>query len=645
MYTSLKQIPKYQESLELLENNSYEEAYEMISSILDEIPNLSKKVKNDIYYARATLDLSRLNKHFEQTIADFEYLVNAKSKYIKDASASVALLYEDIGNFGETIYYGEIAIKYDSFLRNRVYYALARAYHYSGEMRNFEKSLKYIDLCIANLSNEDEDLLNENSERISIMSSLNRFDEAKEEINKFLIKYGTNKNYYQLCSDYYIKKYFYDKSDTSLLDKAIDNAKIALQYDEEDELAYFTIINAYQLKNDYANALKYLEKVTQDDSIVIEKIKMYEELGEYQKGLEEIDKALEKRPMWRLYYAKGVFKNHLNEKEEARKYFMEAYHKCDEDKTGILYEIVEFNRLMNEDEKTYIFLKEEVYKEENGILYYLLGSAALRIGAKYQEVIKCFEKAYRLHAIYYIEYLDSVCDYIENDKYINKEIKLYKKVKFRNLPYSSKRKMAIRYLYGENGIKQNLSKALKMLIDCQNESPNDSCDNALLGRCYELLNQNDLAYEQYLKGYNLIKDNCKPHCDCAYGYYAHALINGIGVEKDEELAKQIILDAISKSNKHTTSHVVFYYCYFALQNGERFNKKTALELLSFDYPFYIYDISRIVYLRQVAKSLNMQSEKLNELEKNLNTKYSKNELKYYTENMNTGVPLPYWKNI
>lgn len=646
MNTNLNRIPKFKEALDLAEEKRYEESYEMICSILDEKYNLTQEETKDILYTRAFLDFLHLNNHLESTIEDFKYLVDTKSKYRKVTCGPLALLFEYVDEYDQTIYYGELALKYKTFLQNQLYFSLARAYHYSQERKNLDKALQYIDLCMSNLDENENDFLQENCERIRIICSLHRFEEAQEEMNKFMIKYGNCKFYYQIYADYLTERYLYDKEDESLLNQAIEHAKMAYQYDEKDDASLLNIVNLYKLKKDYKNVIKYLEKITQKDNyIFINIIKAYEILEEYQKGIEVIDKIIETNPHWRFYYAKGIFKDYLDEKEEALECFMQAYYKCDEDKVNILYEIIEFNRAMHDDIKTYFFLKEEANKENNGIIYYLLGRIGLRIGAKYDEIIGYFREAYEKKAISYIEYLDSICDYVENDKAICKDIKRYQKLKFDYLPYMSKRKMAIRYMYGENGVKQNLNKALRMFIACKEETPDDSCDNALLGRCFELLGKNDLAFEQYQKAYDLIKDANMPHCDCPYGYYAHAMIHGIGVEKNEKLAKEIILDAVHKMGKYTTSHVVFYYSYFALQNDERFNKETALQLLEFDFPFYLKDISRIIYLQHIARSLNKESSKLRELVENLTKKYDRDELKYYNENVEKEYALPYWKTI
>ena len=134
-------------------------------------------------------------------------------------------------------------------------------------------------------------------------------------------------------------------------------------------------------------------------------------------------------------------------------------------------------------------------------------------------------------------------------------------------------------------------------------------------------------------------------CDCGYGYYAHALLNGIGCEQNEEEAKLAILDAINRMDKFTCSHVVTYYAYFTLSGDDRFNPNKAIELLEFNYPFYRYDISRVVYLQKVLQKENKKSSKLDSLVSDLDKYYTKEEIKYYKESIIEDIPRPYWKNI
>ncbi|MFR7880936.1 MAG: hypothetical protein ACLU5J_05275 [Christensenellales bacterium] len=108
--------------------------------------------------------------------------------------------------------------------------------------------------------------------------------------------------------------------------------------------------------------------------------------------------------------------------------------------------------------------------------------------------------------------------------------------------------------------------------------------------------------------------------------------------------KNIILSVINKSGKYTCSHIVYFYAYFYLLNDERFSGEFAKEMLEENYPFYRYEISRIVLLSQVINKLKIKSNKLDELLLDMD-EYDKNEIKYYNENIYQKASLPYWKNI
>ena len=405
------------------------------------------------------------------------------------------------------------------------------------------------------------------------------------------------------------------------------------------------ISNCYYMKKDYQNAIKYLKMQEETESNIIDQVRIYNDWEHFQDSIDLIHQSIEKHPTWRLYLLLGTSYQSLEKFEEARNAYIEAFHISKI--PTILGSVTEIDRIQRNEERSFQFLLKELENTNNPTaqIQLRLGEMALRVGKSYDEMLDYFKKAYENGAISELEYLDYICDYEPNISELSKRIKKnIKSDKFES--YYSKRKQAIRYLYGENGFKQNLKKSFDSIKECLEEYSDDSCDYALLGRFYELSNNYSLALENYQKAYELIKDDDYPGCDCAYGYYAHALLNGIGTNKNVDEAKKIILDAVRKSNTFSCSHVVYYYAYFALQNDERFSKEKAYELLTFDYPFYRFDISRVVSLTQICKSLNRSSSKLEELKKYVNTTYyNKEELQYYDANKDQIVSLPYWKNI
>ena len=645
MFTDLEIKNKYQDALQLVSEGNFQEAYDELTNILSNALKINHKLKSEIIYLRATIDISHINNHFEETIDDFQYLIHHKTKYVKESCAILTLMYEGCDDFREVMHYGELAISLDSPFKKDIYFALAKSYAIHEEKELLQKALKYINLCIKETDEENTDVMQPLVTKIDILISLKDFSKAEEALNDFAIQFGSIGTYYYLYARLYFQMYISHDNDVSLLDKVIENGLRCLQYDEKEEIAKVIISQAYYLKKDYQKALMYLEKMEEDEFNIIERVKIYEEIGEYQKGIELIDQSQEKYSSWRFTYLKGVLKLSLHLDEEARKTFVDAFHQSHYH--NILFDIIDIDRKQKNDMRSYSFLQKELDNKENdvGILNQRLGELALKVGQSYDQMLDYYRKAYEQGAMNELEYVDVISDYVLDTKNLQKIIKKYITPNFHKLKYTSKRKMAVRYLYGEMGFKQNIKRAYQLIRLCIEENGNDPCDESLLGRCYEFMNKEQLAYEAYQRAYQQIKDEVYPECDCAYGYYAHALIQGIGVSKDIEEGKKIILDAIQKSDKFASAHIIYYYSYFALQNDERFSKEKAYELLTFDYPFYRFDITRITILTQLCNALHMDSEKCRQLEQTLKYSFHKEELKYYYQNRNLKNSLPYWKNI
>ena len=227
---------------------------------------------------------------------------------------------------------------------------------------------------------------------------------------------------------------------------------------------------------------------------------------------------------------------------------------------------------------------------------------------------------------------------------VNKTIKKIEKDALESNFAWSRRKVAIRYLYKEDGYKQNLKKAKSIIEGCMKHFGDDACTLSLYGICLFMLKQYDLAYQYVLKSYDILKELKNPECYCGYGYLAYFKLLGYGTKIDIEGAKNLILETVAKEPIYTCSHIAFLYCYFFLDGDSRFSGEHALKMLETNYPFYRYDISRIVFLNQVCKKLKIESEKYNELLNDLNV-YTKEELKYYKENIDKDISLPFWKNV
>ena len=330
--------------------------------------------------------------------------------------------------------------------------------------------------------------------------------------------------------------------------------------------------------------------------------------------------------------------------EEARKYYKQALEMSHEN--FIASDIIDINIELNDELDSNAMLLKLAKENPEGVIFYQLAENSFRLGTPIKKVLNYYDKAHELGYLTDIEYIDVLSDYEKPDKTITKIIKKCDRKKtYPLLPVWCKKKMAVRYLYGENGIKQNIKKAIIKLFECRQEMPANTCVNAILGRGFELKKNFSLAHKMYDMAYQLIEQETKPSCDCAYSYYAHSLIEGVGVKQDVEEAKSIILKAVQKFKKFICSHTAYYYAYFALQGDEKFDISKAYELLSFDYPFVRFDISRIVYLTKLEEKLRIRSKKLNNLLADGKDVYDKKEWKYYRKAITEDCPKPYWRNI
>lgn len=645
----MKKYEEFINALQYVEQGDNQSAYDKLTELIeDDLEHENKKLYYDAIYARASLDIANLNLHIMDSLEDLKILIYNKTKYTKESYALSTLVYDNLEMPEETIEYGVKALEIDAPFKCEISYALAKAYASKNTKSSCSLALKYIDLCINNADEENNNVFDFLVCKTDILISLNLADDALKLIDELIVKYGTSETLYYLKSRAYYSKY-YENSEENMeyLDIAIDNLKICLQYDENDMLATALLIELYTLKKEKDEALNLINKL--DDGrhteyIILEKAKVYDEVNEYQNGIDLISSYDKYDENWKLVYTLAIFYKKLNNLEEARKYYKKALELSHE--SNIVSDIIDVNIDLNDEYDSNIMLLELSKNDSEGIFYYQLAENSFRLGMPIDVVLKYYQKSFELGYLTDIEYIDILSDYSYNDKIMTNIIKHYKKKKnYALLPVWSKKKMAIRFLYGENGIKQNLKKAIIMLFECKQELPTNTCINAILGRGFELKKNYGLAHKMYYMAYQQIEDQSKPNCDCAYSYYAHSLIEGIGVKQNIELAKTIILKVIEKFKKFVCSHTVYYYSYFALQDEKNFDINTAYELLCFDYPFCRFDITRIVYITKIAEKLEIKSKKLESLLIDGNGMYDKKELKYYKKAIKEKSPKPYWKNI
>ena len=253
--------------------------------------------------------------------------------------------------------------------------------------------------------------------------------------------------------------------------------------------------------------------------------------------------------------------------------------------------------------------------------------------------------SYDLGYINEIEFLDDVLGLAEDPKpYIKLALK-HKNDDIEILDPWSKRKMAIRYLYGDDGYKQDFYKAYTYLEYALKELPDKSCIYSSMGKYYEFKNKPEDAFKLYEKAYGLYTLDSYNPCNCASSYLAHAYLNGIGVEKDASKAKELVLEALKEKGKYSTNGIFYLYAYFALNGEDGFDLAYAKELLELTSTFNRYEVSKYLMISKINKKLKID-DKVNQkrLKRALKfaDKYSK---QYYKHNKNKDIIYPHLKDF
>ena len=629
------------EAFKLSEEGKHEEAYEKLTLLIE-----NKEISIDARYSRAMLDISKVKKHLTTTIEDFHYLINKKTKYYKIAHSFLTFIYDELDQIDNTIKFARISLKLKTPFVMEIKFALARALARTNNVNNLNESLELINYCLTN--EDDSEFMSYMTCKCDVLISLNKFELAKKTIDQLVTDFGHSGLSYYLKARLAMKMHQIEKNNEYLED-AIGFAKIALQYEEEDYSSKLILIEAYTLNKQYDLALKMIDSMSSyntEEDIIMEKIKVYDEAKDYNKGLELIQEFLKNEESWKLTYMEGAFTLEVNQTDDGRKYARECFKKAYLlfPNNGIMYDIIKLNRTLNDEENSYDFLNQVSRDKPNGVIYFCLAEVSYRLEKDYGEINEYYKKSFEYGYIEENEYLDSICNYTKVPNELNKRIKKLEQINLKSEYVWSRRKTAIRYIYKEDGYKQNLKKAKKIIEECIGKFGDDPCTLSLMARCLDLNKDYVNAVRYYEKAYEIINQKEEVECDCTFGYYTHAIVEGLIKNKNLEDAKKSILKAINVSGKFVSSHVACYYAYFYLFGDERFDGNYAKYLLEINYPFYRYDISRIIMLNAVCKKLQVKSSKLNELLMDID-KYPREDIKYFNQNINLDIPKPYWRNI
>ena len=641
-------------AIKLMQEGKLEEAYLEFSN------NFEANPKNyEALYFRAIIDFGHLKTHTAQTIFDLKLLANCKNNFTASAMQLLTLLLDVNDDFDGVIYYGKKAIE-NMEVANGVnfisdlYFALARAYFHKYSSDDLKNALKYINLCIE--SSKDEFEIDYLLIKVDILIGLKEFDKAKLAIDDVQHHFGSSGPLYYIKEKLNFAMGLDIKQKDQVLaeeyfTKAIEYLDIYEKYSTDKILIAFTKVEILNQLKRYDDSLKLLDEVTNDENeveVMIEKIKIYEYLEQYETAVDLCREYLKTKSSWKIEYSLGFLLayNAKTDDEilECLDYQYKAFEKANE--SFILYEICILNNKLQRYEENYKLLNE-FYKNNayDGRGAYLLAVMAQTLSKPYEEQLSFYKMSYDLGYINEIEFLDDVLGLAEDPRpYIKLALK-HKNDDLEILDPWSKRKMAIRYLYGDDGYKQDFNKAYTFLEYALKELPDKSCIYSSMGKYYEFKNKPEDAFKLYEKAYGLYTLDSYNPCNCASSYLAHAYLNGIGVEKDVAKAKKLVLEALKEKGKYSTNGIFYLYAYFALTLEEGFDLAYAKELLELTSTFNRYEVSKYLMISKINKKLKLD-DKVNQkrLKRALKfaDKYSK---EYYKKNKNKAIIYPHLKDF
>ena len=642
------------EAISLMQEGKFEEAYESFSKLAKTYPNNLEAI-----YFRAIIDFGHLKTHFDQTKEDFFLLANKKNPYQLPSIQLLTVIYDLDDDFDNVIIYGpkalELLEKSDNViveLRLDMCYALARAYFHKFTSKELEKGLYYINKCFEYSEDAEMEyfLL-----KIDILVALKRYDEAKDTIAKAQSSFGNagdlyyakEKVSYSIALDKIAKE---DESYKDDLNDALGYLDIYEKYSKNKYVIALTKVEIYSALKEYDTALSILDGLTDEnnlESVAIEKIKIYESSCRIDEAIALCKNILETNDSWKIKYSLGyLLANDLktvDQIKECLRLQYEAYTASQE--TFILYEICMLNNKLLKYEENYLLLKEH-YKEgipfNDGKGAYILAVMAQSSGKDYDEQVKYYYMAHERGYIDDVELLDEISGLVENPKSLEKMILKHQSDPLNTLDPWSKRKIGVRYLYGDDGYKQNFDKAIQYLTIADNELSDKACMKSTMGKYYEFTGDYNLAFNAYEKAYDIYVNDLFNPCNCSVGYLAHAYYNGIGVEKNVDYAKELVLSGINKLGINCSNSVIYLYAYFALKGEKDFDLNQAAKLLSSTHTFDRYEISKFVMLRQIYLKLGKNTKDVDLYIKRCLKFASKSATKYYKENIKKEVSYPYF---
>ncbi len=651
--------------------------------------------KNKYDYSSANLSLIYSNIEYD-LIHSIEIDPN-----IIDAYRGLMYLNRDIANVDKEREYAQILFEKD----NKAYDALlmlANSYLNNGEnASDFHQAIGYYDDFIERVDIEESKVAR--FERGLCYYNLNILIKADYEANELIKDFPFYDEAYFLKAIALAKKgvdseFYYD---------ALLFLNRAIELNDKNYNAIYERAEWYFSKEDYLNAIKNYDTLLETDNKYklaallgkSEALHDYIVSGEYHSDTNYIKEAfslldkiiknfsLDKKYMRYKYY-RGNLYAYIGEAERAKAEFDDILKNNDDFNEWFYNDILEFyyyNAKTDEDYKHLIKYLDKI-KNIRALIYKTFSYYKLKnykesaLSAK--EVLGSLDNSYANEEMYHLRYVYAFSlietkshDYetiIENLKISLNSTELNKAIIYRKIAkvmiYNIPQKyyyegikyleLAINmndffayYIYSKELFYGNiLTPSPELAIGMANTSidlhSTFEPSHIILGRAYELgrgIEKNeDKAFEIYYKSNEIAKMN-NYHSSCSKAALAHCYYNGIGVNKNEALALELIKDAVDNYSENCHDYVLLLYAYFALTNKDGFSLEKAASVFDEDITYH-NSLSFIMTFKRVYKKLGNSSmvKKLSSIEKETlkNTgEFNLNYLRKYIKNYNEYYPI------
>ena len=651
--------------------------------------------KNKYDYSSANLSLIYSNIEYD-LIHSIEIDPN-----IIDAYRGLMYLNRDIANVDKEREYAQILFEKD----NKAYDALlmlANSYLNNGEnASDFHQAIGYYDDFIERVDIEESKVAR--FERGLCYYNLNILIKADYEANELIKDFPFYDEAYFLKAIALAKKgvdseFYYD---------ALLFLNRAIELNDKNYNAIYERAEWYFSKDDYLNAIKNYDILLETDNKYklaallgkSEALHDYIVSGEYHSDTNYIKEAfslldkiiknfsLDKKYMRYKYY-RGNLYAYIGEAERAKAEFDDILKNNDDFNEWFYNDILEFyyyNAKTDEDYKHLIKYLDKI-KNIRALIYKTFSYYKLKnykesaLSAK--EVLGSLDNSYANEEMYHLRYVYAFSlietrshDYetiIENLKISLNSTELNKAIIYRKIAkvmiYNIPQKyyyegikyleLAINmndffayYIYSKELFYGNiLTPSPELAIGMANTSidlhSTFEPSHIILGRAYELgrgIEKNeDKAFEIYYKSNEIAKMN-NYHSSCSKAALAHCYYNGIGVNKNEALALELIKDAVDNYRENCHDYVLLLYAYFALTNKDGFSLEKAASVFDEDITYH-NSLSFIMTFKRVYKKLGNSSmvKKLSSIEKETlkNTgEFNLNYLRKYIKNYNEYYPI------